>query len=208
MDNEKCSGPFRASASIVLASSSPRRRELLGNLGLEFSISAASSEELGPDSGLSPRELVLRNGTAKASEIALERKDAVIIGADTCVALGDEIFGKPRDEEDALRMLEALCNRWHQVFTGCCVIIPGHGKKVSFLAESSVFISGFGLDVLRAYCRTKEPFDKAGAYAVQGTGGFMVRQIKGSWTNVVGLPMTELVEVLLKAGVIKPCVKD
>jgi len=208
LDDQECLGPFRAKTSIVLASGSPRRRELLAALGLDFTIQAALVEEIGPESGLSPREMVLQNAEAKAREVYSKRGGAVVIGADTCVALAGRIYGKPEGMEDAVRMLSELSDRWHQVFTGTCVMGPAPEHAVLFVVESRVYLSGFGMPAIRAYCRTGEPLDKAGAYAVQGVGSFMVREIRGSWTNVVGLPMTELSKTLLEAGVIEPCVNN
>ena len=208
MDNQECRGPFRAAAPLILASASPRRKELMDRLGLEFETSVCSLEELGPDSGLLPRDLVLHNAHTKAAETAAGRPDAVVIGADTCVALSGRIFGKPKDTRDAVSMLRDLSGRWHRVFTGCSVLWSKTGRQVRRAVESRVYLSDLDDEVIRSYCMTGEPLDKAGAYAIQGKGSFMVRQIEGSYTNVVGLPMAELVETLLEMGAIEPCVKD
>ncbi len=208
MYNQECRGPFQAAAPLILASASPRRKELMDRLGLEFETSVCTLEEIGPDSGLAPEELVLRNADIKAAEIASGRPDAVVIGADTCVALSGRIFGKPRDTRDAVSMLRDLTGQWHRVFTGCSVLWSQTGRQVQRAVESRVYLSDLDDQVIRSYCSTGEPLDKAGAYAIQGTGSFMVRQIEGSYTNVVGLPMAELVETLLKMGAIEPCVKD
>lgn len=208
MDNQECPGPFQASAPVVLASGSPRRKELMARLGLQFETAVCSFEELGPDSGLLPGDMVLHNARMKASEIAAGRQDSVVIGADTCVAVSHRIFGKPKDMEDAVSMLGELAGRWHRVLTGYSVLWHQTGRRVHRAVESRVYLSGFGMRVIRSYCATGESLDKAGAYAIQGIGSFMIREIEGSCTNVVGLPMAELVETLLEIGAIEPCVKD
>jgi len=205
VDNRECRGPFQSAASIILASGSPRRKELLERLGLKFEINAASSKELGPDSGFLPADLVQRNACIKAAEAAAVRPESFIIGADTCVALSGKIFGKPENMEDAVSMLMELSGRWHRVFTAYCVLRPEIEVEVLKVVESRVYLTDFGQGLIRKYCATGEPLDKAGAYAVQGIGSFMVSSIEGSWTNVVGLPMTELVETLLETGAIEPC---
>ncbi len=192
----------------MLASGSPRRKDLLAALGLDFDIHAATAEELGRDSGLPPEDLVRLNAAAKAGEISSSRPDSVVIGADTCVALSGRVFGKPSDYAEAVSMLTELCGRWHQVFTGFCIKHLADNIDISRCLESRVFLADFGLKVIENYCATGEPLDKAGAYAVQGIGGFMVREIKGSYTNVVGLPMTELAEDLLNIGAIRACAVD
>ncbi len=208
MYNQECKGPFQATTAIVLASASPRRRDLMNRLGLGFQVSVATSQELGPESGLTPAELVEENAWVKAEEIASKRRDALVIGADTCVSLGDRIFGKPEDLEDAINMLSYLSGRWHRVYTGFCILWPAKAKRVVRVVATKVSLAQVSPDVIRSYCATGEPLDKAGAYAVQGAGSFMVRKISGSWTNVVGLPITELVESLMDLGAIRPCVQD
>ena len=181
MDNQECKGPFRASTPIVLASGSPRRKELLERLGLEFAVEVSSVMELEQDSRLSPEELVLYNARLKARQVARGQPGAVVIGADTCVALAGRIFGKPADIEDAASMLDLLSGKWHHVFTGFCVIWEEMEKEVLRAVESRVFLSAFEQEVIHAYCVTGEPLDKAGGYAVQVIGGFMVKAIEGSY---------------------------
>ncbi len=208
MDNQERQGPFRTSASLVLASASPRRKELMARLGLRFEVEASSAEELGPDSGLLPEDLVRQNGCLKANEVAALVPESLVIGADTCVALNGKIFGKPRDASDALEMLTSLAGKWHEVFTGFCISWPSRNVRIVKAVRSKVYIAGCNSQVLKSYCSTTEPLDKAGAYAVQGAGSFMVKEIVGSWTNVVGLPMTELIDVLLELEAIEPCARS
>ncbi|RUM89925.1 MAG: septum formation protein Maf [Thermodesulfatator sp.] len=208
MYNKKCKGPFRTLVPLVLASGSPRRKELMERIGLDFHIKVSSSRELDTESGLEPHELVRENAILKARDIASVMPGHLVIGADTCVALSNRVFGKPRDTEDAVSMLEALAGRWHEVFTGLCIILPDHKKQITDVVKSRVYVMDFGPEVMRSYCESGEPMDKAGSYAVQGAGSFMIKEIHGSWTNVVGLPMTRIVEILLEAGAIEPCVKN
>ncbi|MGE4291594.1 MAG: nucleoside triphosphate pyrophosphatase [Desulfovibrio sp.] len=186
---------------IVLASGSPRRRDFLASLGLDFRVEPSRAEEPAPLPGESPDGYARRMAEMKGRETAQRFPDAVIIAADTVVALEGTLLGKPGDDADALRMLRLLAGRTHQVVTGCCLLLPG-GRSTTFHACTDVRMRTASPEELRAYVATGEPADKAGAYAIQGIGSFLVEHVHGSYTNVVGLPLAKLVEVLKNWGVI------
>ena len=196
-------GPFITLVPFVLASGSPRRRELLSLLGLTFSIVEPDSPEPEPDQGEMPAAYALRAAKHKALAVAASHPEAFVLAADTVVAVDEMILGKPRDTAHAIRMLEALAGREHLVVTGCCLAAPG-GAAVDFTVSSRVSVSWLDPMVIAAYVATGEPMDKAGAYAVQGKGAFMVESVSGSYTNVVGLPLCEVVDMLINIGVIVP----
>ncbi len=208
MHNGECSGAFQTVRSIGLGSQSPRRRDLLQGLGLEFTICSVDVEELDGSSGLSPEDLTLENARIKLTGVRSKCDAQVVICADTCVFCQGKILGKPKNFEEAVSMLRLLSGRWHQVFTGVVVFDAESGRQFERTVLSRVFIDALGQEVIRAYCSMQEPYDKAGGYAVQGKGAFLVRKIEGSYTNVVGLPVTEVVEALLEIGAIRPCVKS
>ncbi|MEW5774720.1 MAG: Maf family protein [Thermodesulfobacteriota bacterium] len=196
-------GAFRAVLPLLLASASPRRRRLLGSLGVEFTVLPGSAEP-DPDPGEGPADYALRAARAKAEEAAALRPESLVIAADTIVVLGSEIMGKPRDEAHAVAMLTRLAGNTHQVITGCCLFPPGgNGRKpATFAAFSDVTMVPATREMLAAYAATGEPADKAGAYAIQGKGGFLVERVSGSYTNVVGLPLAKLCRALLDMGAI------
>ena len=174
------SGAFRALRPIILASSSPRRRELLGSLGIDFAIKVVDGSET---------------------------PDAVILGSDTIVVLHEEhgpiILGKPANRDEALAMLLHLSGRTHTVYTGCCIIGPSaHGEKwvELFYDAADVTFAEWPEDVLRAYAATGECDDKAGSYAIQGLGSFLVSEIKGQWSTIVGLPVLAVAQRLMAGG--------
>ena len=194
---------FVAVQPIVLASGSPRRQEFLRGLGLEFTAVVTETPEPLPESGETPQAFALRAAKAKAAEVAPLYPAAAVIAADTVVALEDEIMGKPVDEDDAVAMLLSLAGREHVVCTGCCLHLSG-GEEEAFCGTSKVTMRTWPEAALRAYAAGGEPMDKAGAYAIQGQGAFLVERISGSWTNIVGLPLDELLDVLLRYRVIRP----
>lgn len=194
---------FIAIQPIVLASGSPRRQEFLRGLGLEFTAVVTETPEPLPMTGETPQAFALRVARAKAAEVAPLYPAAAVIAADTVVALDNEIMGKPVDENDAVNMLRRLAGREHVVCTGCCVHLPGGGEE-AFCGASQVTMRAWPEAALRAYAAGGEPLDKAGAYAIQGQGAFLVERVNGSWTNIVGLPLDELLDVLLGYGVIRP----
>ncbi|WP_353116960.1 Maf family nucleotide pyrophosphatase [Nitratidesulfovibrio sp.] len=196
-------GPFRAVLPVVLASGSPRRREFLHSLGLSFEVYGNGAAEPDPLPGEPPADYACRAAAAKAASVAALRPGGVIVAADTVVALHGEIMGKPRDRADAVRMLSRLAGHTHEVVSACCVALPD-GTRETFHAATRVTMWDAPPAALAAYAATGEPDDKAGAYGIQGVGAFLVESIDGSWSNVVGLPVAELVRLLLRHGIIEP----
>lgn len=194
---------FTALKPLVLASGSPRRQEFLRGLGLDFTVAAPTAPEPLPAPQEAPQAFALRAARAKAAEVAPLYPAAAVIAADTVVALEGEIMGKPASEDEAAAMLRRLAGRGHVVCTGCCLRLP-EGREEAFCATSKVIMRAWPDAALRAYAAGGEPADKAGAYAIQGQGAFLVEQISGSWTNIVGLPLAELLDVLLAHGVVAP----
>ena len=183
--------------NLYLASSSPRRVEILGALGLEFRVLSNQVDET-PVDGESPSDMVLRLARAKALAVAVEAP-AVVIGADTAVVVDDVALGQPGNEEEAIMMLQRLSGRAHSVLTGVAVSSPGGVQTI--LSTSTVRFRDIRQDEARAYWQSGEPCDKAGAYAIQGIGGIFVEKIEGSYSGVVGLPVFETVDLLNNAGV-------
>ena len=179
---------------LVLASQSPRRVKLLKEIFPQFEVAPSSIEEV-LDPKLRPEENARNLARAKAESIALNFPDCWIIGADTLVTLDHEIFEKPEDEKDAERILKRLSGREHFVATGICVVGPE--KSLDKFVISQVKIKSLTDQEIKDYIATGEPMDKAGAYAIQGKGSFMVRSFSGSKSNIIGLPLDEL-KVLLK----------
>lgn len=192
------------SETIVLASASPRRRELLASVGISFSVVPSRvPEEVCP--GESPEEHVLRLSREKAREVAArpEVPGRWFIGSDTVVLLDGTILGKPRDAVDAAAMIRSLSGRTHRVLSGYAVFDRRSGVDTAGTASTRVRFKELTEEEIAGYIATGEPFDKAGAYAIQGIGAFMVRAIEGSYTNVVGLPLCEVVEVLEELGAVR-----
>lgn len=195
------------SRPVVLASASPRRRGFLHQLGYQFEVvSPATEEKARPGEGA--LKYVLRNATEKAAEVAGRvAPGSVVIAADTVVVLGGRIMEKPATEVHARDMLRALSGHVHQVITGVCVRGPakdGEPLVRTFLTTTDVEFKVLPDEEIEAYIRSGEPMDKAGAYAIQGRAAYMIRQIRGSYTNVVGLPLAELEEMLSKEFGVKP----
>ena len=186
---------------FILASKSPRRSEMLMNLGFDFDVVPSGVEE-SPLPGESPQEHVIRLAEAKALDVGNRYPDRWVIAADTIVLINGSILGKPKDEEEALQMLSRLCGREHFVLTGFSAHHLGKGKGGSQAVETAVKMKPLLLAEMKWYVSTGEPYDKAGAYAIQGIGSFMIESIRGSYTNVVGLPLCELVEMLDRLGAI------
>ena len=176
---------------LILASASPRRRELLSLTGLTFSIDAAEVDE---HTSLGAKEAVLELCRRKALAVAARHPGEIVLAADTLVAMHDIPFGKPEDEEDACRMLRSLSGKWHQVYTGVCTV-----SNVHFMDMSE--------DDILSYVRTGEPMDKAGAYALQGIAGIFISEVKGTPSGVIGLPLPLTHELLERCGLHIPCVK-
>ena len=182
---------------LHLASSSPRRRELLDALGLEFSVAATDVDE-SPRQDESAQQMVLRLATAKARAADVDATEFVI-GADTAVVLDDEVLGKPEGREHAIAMLLKLSGREHVVLTG--VALRGRDGVQTALSSTDVFFREISPDEALAYWHSGEPRDKAGAYGIQGQGGAFVKAISGSYSGVVGLPIYETAQLLRLAGI-------
>lgn len=191
--------PGPLSGPLVLASGSPRRRELLGRLGIPFDVVTADVDET-PGAGESPSELVDRLAAAKAVAVSRQRPGAVVIGADTVVAVDGEILGKPADADDARRMLQTLSGRWHDVHTGIALAVDG-AVAAGAVVRTAVRFAELTDAEICWYVATGEPLDKAGAYALQGAGGALVAAVAGSPSNVVGLPLAELAACLRQYAV-------
>ena len=177
---------------LVLASASPRRKELLSLLNIPFEVRVADIHE-GLKGKESPVDFVERLSFEKASKV-LSGQDECVIGADTVVVLGDIILGKPIDSADAEKMLSELSGKWHYVYTGVCLICGT--RKENFSIKTEVLFDSLTDKEIKEYIQSKEPMDKAGAYAIQGIGGKFIKELRGSYSNVVGLPLNELKNVL------------
>jgi septum formation protein len=189
-------------SSLVLASGSPRRRDLLAGLGLIFRVESADIDET-PRPGESPRGYVKRLAREKAHAVARRLGDTslLVLAADTSVILGEEILGKPRDAEHARQMLGRLCGQRHVVLTAVAAAGRHHDTR---LVETAVTFRDATATEIAWYVDTGEPMDKAGAYAVQGRGSFLVSSLEGSPTNVIGLPLPETLQLLAAGGVVPP----
>ena len=185
---------------FILASQSPRRRELLTSIGLMFDVMPSDVPEV-HQPGESPEEYVARLSRDKAEAIASKHDDAWIIAADTTVLLGDELLEKPADAADARRMLATIAGKTHIVYTGVTLQNAALGWRDTRVAESEVRMLPLDERDIAWYVSTGEPLDKAGAYAVQGIGAMFIDSIHGSYTNVVGLPLALLFQMLRRAGV-------
>jgi septum formation protein len=178
---------------LVLASASPRRRELLANAGLAFDVEPVDLDE-GRAPGEAPHAYVERLAREKAEAVARRRPGAIVLGADTAVVLGDDVLGKPVDAADASRMLQLLSGRSHEVMTGVAVV--SNGRTASRVARTVVWFADLTGEQIAAYVATGEPADKAGAYAIQGGAAAFVTRTEGSYSNVVGLPMDVVADLL------------
>lgn len=178
---------------LILASGSPRRKELLGKLNIPFEVIVSDCDETLPE-GIPADAAAELLAVRKAAAVAKEHPDAVVIGADTTVLLDDEILGKPADEADCKRMLHALSGRMHKVVTGVAIFWDGH--SASFSDETGVQFYPLSNAEIDAYAASSEPYDKAGAYGIQGQGALLVAGIHGDYYNVVGLPVARLVRQL------------
>ena len=186
--------------TIILASASPRRKELLEKIGLRFEVEPSNYEE-DMHSGLEPHEFAQKISLEKAKVVASKHKNAIVIAADTFVVFGGQILGKPHTEEDARKMLETISGNSHSVITGFSIIDTGKNKTLSKSVETKVYVRKLTMAEIDAYVKSKEPLDKAGAYAIQGLGAVIVERIEGDYFNVVGLPLSALTEALKEFGI-------
>lgn len=185
--------------TLILASSSPRRREILGRLGLPFSVEPSDVDET-PRPGEGPEELALRLALAKAREVAAHHAEGLVIGADTVVAREGRLLGKPRDEAEAAEMLRALRGGPHLVVTGLAVVRASDGATRTAAVPATVLMRSYDDDEIAAYVATGEPLDKASAYGAQGHGGVLIERVDGPFLTVVGLPLDELLSLLWELG--------
>jgi septum formation protein len=185
---------------LILASASPRRAELLRQIGLDFQIVPSLVPEDPPTGPYTPEQLVMNLATAKVGQVAQGRSAGIIIGADTVVFLENRILGKPRSTAEAVAMLTQLSGKTHRVFTGIRVLDAASGRCSTDFAMTEVVFRRLEPDEIRAYVRTGEPLDKAGAYGIQGHGAILVERINGCYFNVVGLPIGKLVAALRRLG--------
>jgi septum formation protein len=200
---------FKTIQSLVLASESPRRKELLVRLGIEFLVDPSRIDESADCSGVggagkSPAEIAETCARFKAGSISALHPDSWILGADTIVVLDGRIFGKPSGRAEAVEMLQALSGRVHEVITGMCLIGPGGKLRRKDSVATRVFFKDLSPGEIEAYAGSAEPIDKAGAYGIQGMGAFLVRSVEGSYTNVVGLPLCQTIEWLIAENIIEP----
>lgn len=191
---------------FILASASPRRKELLGNVGIDFEVVVSQADEESVSKELEPslyvQELALLKAAASAKTLK-DKKNAIVIGADTVVTLDGEILGKPADDEDAYSMLKSLSGRTHEVYTGYCIMRLADGVSVCNAVRTEVVFKELTDEKIRRYVTTREPADKAGGYGIQGLGGLLVEKINGDYQNVVGLPVSALADTLEKEFDIK-----
>ena len=187
---------------LILASKSPRRYELLKQMGLHFDVVQSSVEEENFVRDESPREHVIRLSEEKARDVGKTYPDSWVLGADTVVYIDGAILGKPKRREEALDMLRRLSGQEHSVLTGFSVLNVSKGRGEREAVETAVKVKPLSPVEIQWYVQTGEPFDKAGAYAIQGIGSFMVESIRGSYTNVVGLPVCEVMDMLSRLGAV------
>lgn len=186
--------------NIILASASPRRKEILGITGLRFGVCASDYEEEVKPS-LKPRDLARSLSRKKAEAVAHKYKNSLIIAADTFIVFRGKLLGKPHTPAEARKMLTLLNGKSHSVITGYSIFDTGTGKKLSRSVETKVWVRKMTAQEINAYVATKEPLDKAGAYAIQGLGASFIEKIEGDFFNVVGLPLHALIESLKKFGI-------
>lgn len=180
---------------IILASASPRRKEILQNTKLKFEVQKSEIEEAVFEEE-SPESMVVRLAYEKAFDVAQKNRDKLVIGADTIVVLEDEVLGKPKDEEEAFDMIQKLSNKTHRVITGISLIHLKKGIVVNDYQVSYVTFKDLSEDSIKDYINTKESLDKAGGYGIQGYGALLVEGIQGDYFNIVGLPISKLSDLL------------
>lgn len=183
---------------LILASASPRRKELLKNAGYEYEVCPADIDETMPK-GVEPETACEILSRKKAQAVLEENPDAVVLGSDTIVVLGNTILGKPEDKEAARAMLRALSGKVHQVYTGLCVC--SKDRTLSLVSRADVRFYPLSDELIDAYIATNEPMDKAGAYGIQGVGSMLVKSIEGDYFTIVGLPVAKAARMLGEFGI-------
>lgn len=185
---------------LLLASASPRRRQLLAELGIPFQATAPEYREPAHCGTTTPEDYVAANARGKARMAARGTAGMLVIGADTAVVIDDEVLGKPPSPEAARRYLQRLNGRAHRVATGLCVIDTRTGSEASAVETTAVKFRPLSADAMEIYLRSIDPLDKAGAYAIQGSGALLVEEIRGCYYNVVGFPLARLDDLLRQLG--------
>ncbi|MBU5332682.1 MAG: Maf family protein [Anaerocolumna aminovalerica] len=188
---------------IILASGSPRRKEIFEQIGIDFSVVISEDEEVIQKSR--PDEIVEELATKKACSVASEMEEGtIVIGADTMVALDGQVMGKPKNEQDAKDMIGKLQGKKHQVYTGVCAVIKEIGKEeriIRFVQCTDVWVYPMTEEQIDAYVATGEPMDKAGAYGIQGKFAVHIEKVEGEYLNIVGFPISKLYQTLMKEGI-------
>ncbi|KPA11050.1 Septum formation protein Maf [Candidatus Magnetomorum sp. HK-1] len=187
--------------NIILASESPRRKQLLEQAGVNFQIIPANIDE-SPFSLLAPEDAVTASSKAKANCISSKHPESWILAADTIVVINNKILGKPTSKTHAREMLTSLSGKTHQVLTGYTICCDSKKEAFHNVVTTDVRFKDLLADEIEWYIKTNEPYDKAGAYAIQGIGAFIVHSIKGSYTNVVGLPVCEVMDYFVRKKII------
>jgi septum formation protein len=185
---------------LILASGSPRRRRLLGILGIPFEVVPSNAEEI-PADGESAVDFVTRAAADKGTEVAGRISEAIVLAADTIVSVGGNILGKPFDRDDAIRMLELLSGREHLVYTAVSVTDSSSGQRHAGLDETRVWFNALDRAMIEDYLDRESVMDKAGAYAIQGFASVFIPRIEGNYGNVMGLPLPLTCELLSRHGV-------
>ena len=188
---------------IILASTSPRRRELLALLGITFEVLAPTCEEI-PNPHLSPLDQVQQFAQDKAQSVSKDHHDALVLGSDTVIEIDGKLLGKPKDIEEAESMLEQLRGRVHQVHTGVALVQELTNLSAYFVETAKVWIKKFDKEQLAHYVDTKESLGKAGAYSIQGEGQKLIEKIEGDYPTIVGLPLWRVAKELEQQGVMLP----
>ena len=190
--------PLVQNKKIILASGSPRRKQLLSVMNVDFEAVPPDADE-SFDAEISADEAAKHVASKKADEVAHRYPDCAVIAADTIVVVDDKILGKPSGEDEAFYMLKTLSGRWHEVITGVC--IEHMAKRTIFSCKTAVHFTPLGDDFIKWYISTKEPMDKAGAYGIQGYGAMLVDRIDGDFYNVMGFPISMIMDELRKLGI-------
>ena len=191
-----------AHSQLILASNSPRRRDLLAQLGLTFSVIPSDVDEHRVRVS-EPVDVVRTLAESKATDISDKHPESWVIGADTIVCIEGRILGKPDSKAEARDMLRRLSGKTHQVYTGYCICCQRTDRHFSDVVQTDVRFKNISDAEIEWYIRTGKPFDKAGGYGIQGIGSVLVKSINGSYTNVVGLPLCEVVDFLIKEGIVE-----
>lgn len=191
---------FETNETLILASASPRRKELLGRLGMPFTVFASSADERPIENGENPETYARALSSIKASAIYEDHPESLVIGADTVVALDGKVYPKPKSVAQAAEFLEELSGRTHSVITGVTILRKGAVTHFSSITE--VTFRKLDHALIQAYAATGDPLDKAGGYGIQTAGGLLVQEISGDYDNVVGLPIAELADAMRANGLI------